>query len=49
MAKKVISREARDARKLGLALLAGLLFFPTIKLLFKAVEFIQFIIFGYVQ
>ena len=49
MAKKVITQEARDARNLGLAILSGLLFFPMMKLLFKAVALVQYLLLGYVQ
>jgi len=49
MAKKVITQEAQDARNLGLSVLGAILFFPMLKLLFKAVALAQYLLLGYVQ
>ena len=47
MAKKVITQDQRDARTLLIIVASGLLFFPAMNLLFKAMSFIQYIFLGY--
>ena len=48
MAKKVITKDQKDARALLIVVASGLLFFPAMNLLFKAMSFIQYIFLGYV-
>jgi len=47
MAKKVITQDQKDARALLIVVASGLLFFPAMNLLFKAMSFIQYIFLGY--
>ena len=48
MTKKVITQDQRDARALLIVVASGLLFFPMMNLLLKAMSFIQYIFLGYV-
>ena len=48
MAKKVITQDQKDARALLIVVASGLLFFPAMNLLFKAMSFVQYIFLGYV-
>jgi len=48
MAKKIITQDQKDARALLIVVASGLLFFPAMNLLFKAMSFIQYIFLGYV-
>lgn len=47
MAKKIITQDQKDARALLIVVASGLLFFPMMNLLFKAMSFIQYIFLGY--
>lgn len=47
MAKKIITQDQKDARALLIVVASGLLFFPMMNLLLKAMRFIQYIFLGY--